>query len=390
MTHASELPSPDTHALQHSQRLQDYIIDKIAVAGGAIPFHDFMQYALYAPQLGYYSAGAHKFGEGGDFITAPELSPLFAECMAHQVRQVLKTLPDGIILEFGAGSGILAAELLLSLQALDCVPQEYWILEISPDLQQRQLKTLQQRVPDLVSRVRWLHELPNTPFKGVVLANEVLDAMPVQRFCVEVEQVLEYYVNFDGKAFVWEMRPAQDAALQTFGEQLRECVPTPYTTERNPYLSAWLQALSESFQAGVILLVDYGFPAREYYHSQRDTGTLMCHYQHRAHTDPLILLGLQDITAHVDFTAVATAAEAANLEVAAYTNQANFLLGCGLTEILLQHADKQEAREYIKLTQQTKILILPSEMGELFKVIALTRDWHEPLLGFVNDDRGRL
>ncbi|MEN9460746.1 MAG: hypothetical protein RIS84_766, partial [Pseudomonadota bacterium] len=192
------------------------------------------------------------------------------------------------------------------------------------------------------------------------------------------------------KAFEWEMRPAQDVALQTFGEQLRECVPTPYTTERNPYLNAWLQALSEPFQAGVILLVDYGFPAREYYHPQRDTGTLMCHYQHRAHTDPLILVGLQDITAHVDFTAVATAAEAANLEVAAYANQANFLLGCGLTEILLQHVDKQEAREYIKLTQQTKILILPSEMGELFKVIALTRDWHEPLLGFVNDDRGRL
>lgn len=386
---SADLPTPDTHALQHSQRLQDYIIDKITTAAGAISFHDFMHYALYAPQLGYYSAGAHKFGEGGDFITAPELSSLFAECLARQAQQVLKTLPDGIILEFGAGSGILAAELLLNLQALHCVPQEYWILEISPDLQQRQLKTLQQRVPDLVSRVCWLHQLPQTKFDGLVIANEVLDAMPVQRFCVEAEQVLEYYVALEGENFVWQTRLTPDKTLQILGEKLHEHVPTPYTSERNPYLTAWLQGLSQCFASGVILLVDYGFPAREYYHPQRDMGTLMCHYQHRAHTDPLQLIGLQDITAHVDFTAVAIAAEAADLEVTAYSNQANFLLGCGLSEILLQHAE-QDAKTYITLTQQAKILILPSEMGELFKVIALSRNWHEPLIGFVNDDRARL
>ncbi|ALG69171.1 class I SAM-dependent methyltransferase [Beggiatoa leptomitoformis] len=383
------LPLPDDPvAIEHSQRLTQYINAQMQQADGAIPFRTFMESALYAPNLGYYSAGLRKFGKGGDFVTAPELSPLFSRCIAKQCQAVLATLTNGVIIEFGAGTGAMAAEILRSLAQWQCLPARYYIMELSASLQQVQQQTLQTQVPDLYPYVEWLTHLPEQRLQGVILANEVLDAMPVQKFQLTAEAVMEYYVTTEQGQFIWQTRPTVDAELRQAVESLRPVLPLGYVSEINPTLPAWINSLADILDKGIALLIDYGFPRHEYYHPQRHEGTLICHYRHHAHSDPLILVGLQDITAHVDFTAVAESAVAAGWSVAGYTNQANFLLATGLMEELETY--QADEKIYYAMTQAAKQLLLPSEMGELFKVIALSKQVDMPLKGFMLDQSGRL
>ncbi|MGM0593848.1 MAG: class I SAM-dependent methyltransferase, partial [Pseudomonadota bacterium] len=346
--------------------------------------------ALYAPGLGYYSAGSGKFGEAGDFVTAPELSPLFSRCLARQCAEVLAGIGGGEILEFGAGSGVMAADILAELARLEQLPPRYCILELSADLRQRQQQTIEQRVPELASRVVWLDALPEAGFRGVVLANEVLDAMPVHRFVIDNGEPHQLDVVWDGKEFLLESGPP-DAALYTRLKQLQQQygLAEGYYSEINLRAEEWVRSLAGFLAQGVALLIDYGFPQREFYHPQRSMGTLMCHYRHRAHDDALTLVGLQDITAHVDFTAVGEAALDAALAVRGYTSQANFLIANGVTELLAEA--EGDARVQLALSAQVKRLTMPGEMGELFKVMALSRGWEGPLRGFaLKDERERL
>jgi SAM-dependent MidA family methyltransferase len=396
MMYTNSLPAPDSEAVAHSHRLVTEIQKAIGEAGGLIPFSQFMDMALYAPGLGYYSAGVRKLGADGDFITAPEISSFFSQCVARQCQSVLAAFDEGVILEFGAGSGVMAAELLKELELVNGLPERYFILEVSADLRQRQRETLQAKVPQLLDRVEWLERLPSEPLRGVILANEVLDALPVQRFRLDEPAVSEFYVgladpsnNATESPFVWQVLPTGDESLRGAVEALRSSLPVGYVSEMNLALPAFLQSVADSLAAGMVLLIDYGFPSHEYYHSQRDQGTLMCHYRHQAHSDPLILIGLQDITAHVNFTAVAEAGVAAGLHVSGYTNQANFLMGCGLSDMLLA-LNPDDTKTYLLKAQQAKTLIMPSEMGELFKVMALTRHLDIPLLGFAQDERVKL
>lgn len=389
----SSLPLPDADALAHSRRLCDHICTIIDAAGGSIDFSRYMDLVLYAPGLGYYSAGARKFGAGGDFITAPEISPLFGRCLARQCQQVLSTLGGGDILELGAGSGKLAADLLTELASLDCLPDRYLILEVSADLRERQQQHLQQSAPQFLSRVQWLDELPAEPIEGVMLGNEVLDALPVRRLLFDKAGMSELAVTIKDDAFTWQVREA-DIALQAIAVPLlseyADRFILPYCTEINLDLMAWMQGLAESLQRGMLLLIDYGYPRAEYYHPQRTSGTLICHYRQRAHDDPFMYPGLQDISASVDFTLVAEAADQAGLQVAGYTSQAQFLLGCGLDELLAE-VNQDDSRAYLSLSRQAKQLTLPAEMGERFKAIALTRDVDQPLRGFIQrDQRHRL
>jgi len=383
---ARALPPPGAEEQAHSEQLACRVREEIMQAGDAIPFSRFMELALYAPGLGYYAAGRHKFGAAGDFVTAPELGPLFARCLARPCRQILEALAGGEILEAGAGSGALAADLLLELESLGCLPTRYAILELSPELRVRQAETLMRRAPHLLPRVYWLDALP-AGFRGVVLANELLDAMPVERFHVGPDGVRQLHVAWQNDRFAWVENPAE-AAIRDRVASL--ALPPGYTSEINLRAEAWVRSMADVLQAGVLLLIDYGFPRAEFYHPQRTDGTLMCHYRHRAHDNPLILIGLQDITAHVDFTAIAAAGIGAGLRLLGYTSQAAFLIGCGL-EQLAAESDPDNVRRHLELTQQIKKLTLPHEMGELYKVIALGRGVEEPLPGFtVQDRRGRL
>ena len=367
---AAELPEPDSAAQAHSLQLITLIKELITQQGGAISFHDFMQLALHAPGLGYYSAGSRKLGKDGDFITAPETSPLFARCLARASQPLLQSLPQRHVLEVGAGSGIMAAGVLNELAALNCEPESYTILELSADLKQRQAELLQQHAP----LVNWCDSLPEN-FTGVVLANELLDAMPVHRVVWEGGKLQECYVAWQEEHFVWQAGPLSNPRLQArFDEILSRLgeLPDGYITEINLAAEDWINTLGANMQQGMLLLIDYGFAQHEFYHPQRMQGTLMCHYRHRAHGDPLILVGLQDITAHVDFTAMADSALAAHLQVAGYTTQAHFLLGSGLTELVAEV--EAGAAQQLDLANQVKRLTLPHEMGELFKVMALTKN----------------
>lgn len=386
-----ELPPPDPDAAVYSARLQDLIRAEIGAAGGSVSFARYMELALYAPGLGYYSAGARKFGAGGDFVTAPEISPLFGRCVARQCRQVLQHLGVGDILEIGAGTGALAADLLGELEALGRLPGRYLILEVSADLRERQRALLQERLSHLLPRVHWLDRLPEAGFQGLIVGNEVLDAMPIQRFRWTGQGVRELRVSWQDGHFVWREEPAEPRLAEAVADIRREVGegwPEGYASEVNPGLAPWIRELGARLARGSILLIDYGYPRREYYHPQRATGTMMCHYRHRAHPDPLILAGLQDITAFVDFTAVAEAGAAAGLDVMGYTTQAHFLLGCGLDE-LLAGSDPEDPRSHLELTRQAKMLTLPGEMGERFKAIALARGIEVPLVGFALQDHRR-
>lgn len=401
-----QLPAPDAEAQAHSERLITLIADEIAAAGGGISFARYMELALFAPGLGYYSAGASKFGEQGDFVTAPEISPLFSRALAQQVAEVLTALDptgkatgSGEVLEVGGGTGCMAADMLAELETLGVLPARYSILELSADLQARQRQTLSERVPHLLPRVQWLDALPAPGFRGVVVANELLDALPVHCFRVHKRGMgeaglQERCVGFEQGRFLWRSDdPVLSLALlQQLPVALLDQLsglPDGYESEVNLAASAWIEAIAERLAAGVVLLIDYGFPRHEYYHPQRSRGTLMCHYRHRAHDDPFVYPSLQDITAHVDFTAIAEAAVSAGLEVPGYNTQGLFLLGCGLAE-LAQHSDdpaaEQNERQQILQAQQIRRLTLPGEMGERFKVIALSRNYAHPLRGFALQD----
>ncbi len=384
---ARHLPPPSAEEQARSVALADDIRAEINRRGGTIDFSRFMDLALYAPGRGYYSGGQQKFGATGDFITAPELGSLFARCLAQSCRQALAAVGGGDILEAGAGTGALAADLLLALETLGSRPRRYLILELSAELRARQAETLKQKAPHLMGRVRWLETLPTQNFRGVVLGNELLDAMPVERFRVTATGLQQLQVGWDNGQFAWRERPADAAVQQRIGPL---DLPADYASEINFRAEAWVRSVAERLAAGVLLLIDYGFPRAEFYHPQRATGTLMCHYRQRAHADPLIFPGLQDITAHVDFSGIAEAGHAAGLELLGYASQAAFLLDSGLEKIVAT-SNPDDARAHLALTQQVKKLTLPHEMGELYKVIALGRGLPGPLAGFgLQDRRARL
>ena len=339
--------------------------EEIGRNDGWISFARYMELVLHEPGLGYYAAGARKFGAEGDFVTAPELGSLFGRTVARQ----LADLPFAEVLEVGAGSGALAETLLRQGQL------EYRILETSPDLRLRQQTRLG-------ARARWIDQLPRR-LRGVVIANEVLDAMPVHAVAWRADGIMERGVSLHADKLAWSERPATGRLLQ---EAQAIGAPPPYESEIGLVASAWMRELAGRLDTGVIFVIDYGFPRREFYHPQRATGTLMCHYRHRAHGDPFARPGEQDITAHVDFSALAAAAAQAGLDVLGYATQAQFLVNCGITEVLAE-ANLDNALHYAPLAAEAQKLLSPAEMGELFKVLAVGKGVGAPLLGFARGDR---
>ena len=389
----STLPKPAPEAEKHSEQLVLKIQDEIQSAGGWLDFARFMQLALYATGLGYYSAGSQKFGDikkgGGDFVTAPQISPLFAQTLANQMIQVLQ-LTQGSVLELGAGTGKLAVDCLLTLAKLNGLPERYFILEVSDHLRQVQLETLSQTLPqDVLQRVEWLNELPQQ-FAGIVIGNEVLDAIPVNIVHKHANGIEVCGIAVVNHKLVWQNRPINQHGTPS-EKSLFEAVtnlnlPEGYTTEINPAASGLMTSLATILKNGAILMIDYGFSAREYYHPQRNQGTLMCHYQHYAHTDPLIYVGLQDITAHVDFTSIAHAAVKGGLSLSGFCSQAQFLMNCGILTLLSEVSPTDMAR-YAPLAAAAQKLLSPAEMGDLFKVIAFTKEIDTPLMGFLTGDK---
>lgn len=382
--HKLDLPEPSAAAKQHSTQLEGLIKTEIENAGGWIDFARYMDLALYTPGLGYYSAGQQKFGEQGDFITAPEISPLFSQTLANPVAEILASMQGGDVLEFGAGSGAMAAECLFSLKQKGVLPDRYLIVEVSAELRERQKQRIAERVPDLIDRVHWLDQLPEEKIKAVVLANEVLDAMPVQRFVKCGDEVQSLGVCFQDNQLLLKPRQA-DAELklqvESIEKELGRELCDGYSSEVNFNSWPWLQSIADVLDQGVVYLIDYGYPQREYYLPERTMGTLMCYYQHRAHDDALWNPGLQDITAFVNFTSVAEAAVLAGFDVTGFTSQANFLLDAGLPALIEQQMSDDITRQ-LQITQQVKTLTLPSEMGERFKVLGLTKNLQIGVPGF--------
>ena len=379
----STLPTPSLEAQKHSQLLVDLICNHIEKSDGWMSFEQFMQLALYAPGLGYYSAGSKKFGAGGDFVTAPEISPLFAQTVANQVAQVLE-MTHGNVLELGAGTGKLAVDLLLMLSELDVLPNHYFILEVSDHLREVQREWMQKKLPEhLMQRVEWLEKLPLN-FTGVVIGNEVLDAIPVHIVHANEQGVFERGLAVEEGGLVWKDVALVEPDLLDAVKKLN--LPTGYITELCPAANGLITSLAHTLQQGLILMIDYGFSAREYYHPQRNLGTLMCHYQHYAHPDPLTHIGLQDITAHVDFTSVAHAGVNNGLELGGFCSQAQFLMNCGILDVM-SYVSPHDIANYAPLAAAAQKLLSPAEMGDLFKVIALSKNVEVPLIGFSSGDK---
>ncbi len=383
-------PNPEMHEKEHNEKLTAIIRQEIVKSGGALSFAQFMELALYAPGHGYYAAGKHKLGAGGDFLTAPEISPLFAKSIARQCQQIANELPSYDILEFGAGSGVFAKDLLLALEKRRALPEHYYILELSPDLRDRQQRLLQSECPQFFSRIQWLDQLPSSPIEGVIFANEVMDAMPVHVFHIQNDQIKERVVIWQNDQFCFASRAPETPGLKLQCEALRELyhLPNNYQSEVHLFLSAWINGVADVLKKGVILLIDYGYGRSEYYHPDRGMGTLMCYSHHRKHDNPLINVGLQDITAHVDFTTVIESADEASCKLAGFTTQAAFLTACGLLEIA-EEKNILSAKEKFQQAQDIKKLLFPSEMGEIIKVMALSKAWDVPLIGFLLLDRRR-
>ena len=379
----SSLPEPDANALALSQQLVDVIRAEVEARGGWLDFERFMELALYSPGLGYYSGGSVKLGHEGDFVTAPEISALFGEVIAQQFSSLLASFDHPVILELGAGSGKLAETILASLDAGGFAIPDYRILETSADLRERQ----QSRLASFEDRVSWLDELPQEAFEGVVLANEVLDAIPVTRFSRSDGHINALGVGIADGHFVWKMQPAEaelNAAVESLEASLGKQFADGYASEISRQIPAWIASLSDVIDRGALWLVDYGLVQREYYHPSRRDGTLICHYRHRAHEDPFFHPGLQDISAWVDFSACASAAEEAGLEVAGFTTQGQFLIESGAAEML----QRDDGVVDLARAQALKTLVLPGEMGERFKVLVLTRGIEYSLPG--RDLRDRL
>ncbi len=381
---SNQLPEPVGDALAHTHACAAKLRDEIAKANGWLSFARFMELALYAPGLGYYAAGARKFGADGDFVTAPEISSLFGQCLAQSFAQVLQET-GGDVLELGSGSGKLAKDILLALDELGILPTKYCLLEVSADLRERQQQALATLPPHLSALAVWLDQLPED-FTGVIVANEVLDVIPVHLVTFSSGWIFERGVAVKDGAFTWQDVPALPTELNSpvadiQANYLNHAPPDGYLTEVAPAVNGLVKSLSQSLKQGAIIFIDYGFRGAEFYHPSRITGTLMCHYRHFAHTDPFLFPGLQDITAHVDFTAVADSGIAAGLTLLGYTTQANFLLASGLTECLTR-VDPTATADYLKLTNQVQRLVSPAEMGEFFKVIGFAKGLASPIMAF--------
>jgi SAM-dependent MidA family methyltransferase len=374
------LPSLTADEEHHSQAAAAFIREQLAASEGWLSFEQFMQLALYAPGLGYYSAGSAKIGAEGDFVTAPEISDLFSRCVARQCADILAET-GGQILELGAGTGRMAAVLLRQLAQLGRLPEQYAILEVSADLADRQRTRIGQLPAELRDRVIWLDRLPQETMPGVILANEVLDALPFQRFVIRDGHARELGVSAGDSGFVWRERA--DGLLDGVPGGLTAALPEGYRSEVCRRIEPWVAGVGRCLQKGVLLLFDYGLPGSHYYHPQRADGTLRCYFKHRAHDDPFINIGVQDITAWVDFTRVAEAAVATELEVAGFATQAAFLLGTGIQELAAEAAD---VTGRARLAGEARRLLLPGEMGEAFKVMALCRNLEQPLRGFAYQD----
>jgi SAM-dependent MidA family methyltransferase len=386
------LPSLSPDMAEHCRRVTAAVRARIEAGSGWLAFDDYLRLVLYGPGLGYYSAGTEKFGPRGDFVTAPEICVLFGHAIARQCAQVLEASGGSSVLELGAGSGALAESILTHLHQMRCLPAHYDILEVSADLRQRQQQRLAALPAPLRERIRWLEGLPAEPVRGVILANEVADALPFKRFVIGPDGVLERGVGLSSTGQLMQAERPADPALSVeimrIGGDLPDDWVPGFSSEVCPMIEPWIAAMSGAMASGAILLVDYGSSRREYYHPQRGQGTLRCHFRHRAHDDALLYPGLQDITAWVDFTRVAEAATAAQLEVSGYATQAALLLALGLEQEL---ACINAPIEHAKLASQARVLLLPGEMGETFKAVALTRGLDSPLRGFsLQDLRDRL
>ena len=382
----TELPEPQQDARAHSLRVKHSIGSAIE-KDGPLTFAEYMQMALYAPGLGYYMSGNQKFGAAGDFVTAPETSKLFGCCVATQILQVLQQT-GGDILELGAGTGRLCASILQTLSATDSVPPQYLILEPSAELSLRQQILLEATLSaELFSCCKWVTTLPDS-FVGVIVANEVVDAMPVERFVVGADALQQVYVDQSDDGLRLTLQPATESVVSpvaTIGNYLPEALPPGYCSEINLLVAPWINAIAHSLSRGLLLLIDYGYPQKEYYLAERTTGTLRCFYQHLVHHDALKFPGLQDITADVDFTLIAMAATSAGLDLHGYTSQAQFLLGCGLIEHATAAAAATGKERYL-LAQQVKTLSMASAMGERFQVMGLSKDLNLELSGFSRFD----
>jgi SAM-dependent MidA family methyltransferase len=383
-----DLPTPDAASAEHSKRVAAHLRQTIAAAGGLISFAEFMQHALYAPGLGYYSAGSTKFGAAGDFVTAPEVSPLFGRVIARQIASTLESIEAPEILEIGAGSGRLAADILAKLAELDALPASYRILEVSADLRDRQQQWLEREIPEFAERVSWLDRLPRG-HRGVIVANEVLDALPVERFRRTGTGIEQVCVSVAGADFCLQLRPAGEllaTAVQAIEQDIGQRLPVGYESEVCLAAPAWTADVATALAEGIMLLFDYGVSRREYYGPERSGGWLRCHFRHHAHDNPLILPGIQDLTAWVDFTSVATAATNQGLGVTGYVSQAQFLLHGGLADELGQLAELPPAAQ-LELSAQVKTLTLPGEMGEHFKCLGLSRGSVTAPAAFAGGDR---
>jgi len=373
------LPPPAPEAAAHSRKVAEHIAAAIANEDDWIPFSRFMELALYAPKLGYYAGGSRKFGIEGDFVTAPEITPVFAQCLALQARQILRQT-GGHILELGPGSGALAADLYGELKAQGAAPSKYLMLEVSPELRDRQRKRIAERFPQDADRFVWLDQLPEK-IRGVVIANEVLDVVP---FCIvhrTGDELLERGVIVTEAGFAWDDVPMPDGDLKRRAKGVLPPGDYPYLSEIGLAAEGLVRTIAEKLEAGMALFIDYGFPQREYYHPQRSMGTMRCHYRHRYHGDPFFMPGLQDITAHVDFSAMARAAESAGAEVIGFTTQAYFLISCGLA-VLVSEGNPNMTLSRLKASSAVHRLINPNEMGELFKVLGIGKGLEAPILGF--------
>ena len=370
------LPEPGIDERAHSDELAALIRREIATHG-TLPFSRFMELCLYAPGLGYYSAGRTKFGVHGDFVTAPELGDLFARCIAGTLAPALREVgADAVFLELGGGSGAFAVAAMRELAQRDALPARYLILEPSADLAERQRTRVGAELPgDLAARFEWIARPPEMAWRGVLFANEVIDALPTTRFSIRDGEIHEEHVAVEGTCFVRVERPA-DALVFAAVRRVERALEVPfadgYRSEILPQLPYWTQAVLGTLEAGIALFVDYGYPRREFYLPERSDGTLVCHYRHRAHADPLHWPGLQDISAFVDFTALAEAGVGAGLDFVGYAPQGQFLLASGLPEIISAAQDLADA-ERRRLVAETKRLTLPGDMGERFQVIAFAR-----------------
>ena len=379
MPPADTLPPPSPEAAAHSQQLAEHIASTIVAEGDWIPFSRYMDLALHAPGLGYYAAGSRKFGGEGDFVTAPEISPLFARCIALQARQVLEAT-GGEILELGPGSGALAADMVEELKSHGAAPRRYLLLEVSPELRERQRERFAERFPGDTERFVWIDKLPEK-FRGLVVANEVLDVIPCALVHRQGGEFLERGVILTEGGFAWDDEPLADGELKRRAASVFPPGDFDYLSEINLAAEGLVRTIAGSMEAGLALFIDYGFPEREYYHTQRAMGTLRCHYRHRVHGDPFFWPGLEDITAHVDFTAMARAAESAEAEVIGFTTQAYFLISCGLA-VMVSTADPTMTLSRLQASSAVRRLIAPQDMGELFKVLGVGRGMPGPLLGF--------